>query len=181
MWGSSVEAAPRRGARRDHVWCGSSRCGSAVSVRDVPAVGLRRGRQSIGPGLIRIRFQSLESRSAVGELRRFAAGQAQTWSRSRWPGVRSPAHARGAPDSGRRRRAINTVCSCAGRGHREWCLRPYPEPPARAPGWRAKAWYATAAALPPRRRQAERARPDGFGSTGAARCTKFASRRPTRS
>ena len=93
---------------------------------------------------IRIRFQSLESRLAVGQLPRFAAGCVQAWSRGRWLGARSPAHARGAPFSVRRRCAINSVCSCDGCGHREWCLRPCPKPPARAPGWAAKAWHATA-------------------------------------
>jgi len=61
----------------------------------------------------------------------------------RRPGARSPAHARGAPSSVRRRCAINTVGACDGCGHREWCLCPCPKPPARAPGWHAKAWYAT--------------------------------------
>jgi len=84
------------------------------------------------------------SRQAVdGQLLTFAAGCMQAWSRGRWPGARSPAHARGAPFSVRRRRAINTVCSCDGRGHRESGLRPCPKPPARAPGWQAQAGHTT--------------------------------------
>jgi len=58
----------------------------------------------------------------------------------------APAHARGAPVSVRRRRAINSVCWCAGHGHRESSPRPCPKPPARAPGSHVKAWHAAALA-----------------------------------
>ena len=132
------------------------------------------------PAVRRVCFRSLESRLAVGQLPRFAAGRALTWSRGSWPGARSPAHARGAPFSDRRRCAINTVCSCAGRGHREWSLRPCPKPLAPAPSWHAKAWHATPDASGRRRRRlAGRARTRALGSPAAARFTKLSARKST--
>ena len=105
-------------------------------------------------GSYRIAFNRQESTDRsrpAGDVRRWLPAGVKAclrvcvpaWRKGRWLGARSPAHARGAPLLVFKRLSINTVGSCAGGGDREWGLRPYPEPPAPAPGWFVTRWCAT--------------------------------------